>query len=75
LAFYGVDWDAPAPSALWDGDPHDDAVPVEVPALPDLLDPEDFHRLVTEVNPLHESEDSGVDLYINTLNFICACTE
>ena len=70
-----MDWDAPAPSALWDGDNYDDTVPVEVPLLPDLLSPDDFHRLLTEVNPLQGSEDRGADLYINTLNFICACNE
>ena len=75
LTFYGVDWDGPVPSSLWDGDIQDDAAPVEVPPLPDLLQPEDFHRLVSEVNPLQESEDSGVDLYITALNFISACVE
>ena len=69
-----MDWDAPAPSALWDGDIQDVAVPVEVPPLPDLLNAENFCRLLLEVNPLQESED-GLDLYINTLNFIRACNE
>lgn len=70
-----MDWNGPAPSALWNGDTQDDAVPAEVPPLPDLLQPEDLRRLIREVNPLQESEDSGVDLYITTLNFISACIE
>ena len=70
-----MDWDGPAPSGLWDGDRQDDVDPVEVPPLPDVLDPADLQRLVNEVNPLQESEDNGVDLYINTLNFIATCTE
>ena len=70
-----MDWDGLAPSGLWDGDRQDDADPVEVPPLPGALDPADLQRLVNEVNPLQESEDNGVDLYINTLNFIATCTE
>ena len=75
LTFYGVDWDGPAQSAIWDGDVNDDAAPVEVPPIPDLIYRDNFERLVTEVNPLQESDDGGVDLYINALNFIYDCIQ
>lgn len=47
---------------MWDGNREDNIVSVEVPTLQDFLEPEDFHRLIQAVNPLQDSDDSGVDV-------------
>lgn len=75
LAYYGVDWDGPALSALWSGPLGDEELSVEVPHLPTLLQPNDRMQLSRIVDPLHESDDSGVDLYLQPLQFISSCTQ
>ena len=75
LAFYGVDWDGPAPSAQWDGPIEDEVLAVEVPNIPTVLQASDLTQLSCTVNPLQESDDSGVDLYLEALRFIYSCIE
>jgi hypothetical protein len=60
---------------LWEGDRKDDVLLVEIPTIPDLLEPEDFHHLTEAVNPLQGSEDNGVDLYFQALNLVIGLTE
>ncbi|XP_067054671.1 uncharacterized protein [Acropora muricata] len=75
LAYYGVDWEGPAPSALWSGQLGDEELSIEVPQLRTLLQPHDRTQLSRTVDPLHESDDSGVDLYLQALQFISSCTQ
>lgn len=61
---FGIDWDGPCPSSG-----NDSAVMVpETPAPISTLDLEDLMRLAP---PLSESTFYGIDLYINTLDFVC----
>lgn len=70
-----MDWDGPGPSALWDGSLGDEELPVEVPQLPTLLQPNDVRRLSLTVDPLQESVDGGVDLYLQALQLISRCNQ
>lgn len=71
LALYGVDWDDPTPSSLWHGQ-HDDSVePTKVPAVPaNVIDSERLQVLNQTVDPLQDSDEHGVDLYVNALHCI-----
>lgn len=75
LAYYGADWDGPAPSAFWSGPLGDEELSVEVPQLPTRLQPNERIQLSWIVNLLHQSGDSGVDLYLQALQFISSCTQ
>lgn len=68
-----MDWDGPPPSALWHGPLRDEELLVEVPQLPTLLQTNDLRRLSCIVDPLQESDDSGVDLYLQALQFVSRC--
>ncbi|KAK3747006.1 hypothetical protein QZH41_011963 [Actinostola sp. cb2023] len=72
LAYFGVDWDGPLPSSQWNI-PNDDNVPVEVPDTPHLLQDRDYQQLVNTVNPLHDSNEYGVDLYMEAKTFLLRC--
>lgn len=72
LAWYGIDWDGPAP--LWDGS-NDGDPPVEIPEVPDILIHNDYEQLLDTVDPLRQSNDNGVDLFIATKNFVLRCIE
>ena len=62
---YGVDWDGPAP----DGN-LDDATPVEVPKTRNPLEPAQNSSLTKLINPLCNSDEYGIDMYLETLTFI-----
>ena len=70
-----MDWDGPAPSAQWDGPIEDEVHTVEVPNIPTVLQASDLTQLTCTVNPLEESDDNGVDLYLEALRFICSCVD
>lgn len=70
-----MDLDGPAPSGLWGGLTTDEELGVEVPQLPTLLQPNDFRWLSYGVDSLQDSDDSGVDLYLQALQFISSCNE
>lgn len=53
----------------------DEVLTVEVPNIPTVLQASDLTQLTCTVNPLQESDDSGVDLYLEALRFICSCIE
>lgn len=63
-AHLGVDWDGPIPV----GDAN--IVLVEPPGSP--LSGPDFQQLLTTINPLDSSNNYGMDLYIETVDFILA---
>lgn len=68
---YGIDWDGPPPNEQWGGElPDGEQTAVEVPYTNNPLTNADYTLLQTIVNPLHESEMHGVDLYLETLSFI-----
>lgn len=62
---YGVDWDGPAP----DGN-LDDATAVEVPNTRNPLQPAQYSSLTNIINPLRNSDEYGIDIYLETLTFI-----
>ena len=70
-----MDWDGPGPSALWHGSLGDEELPIEVPQLQTVLQPKDGRRLSPTVDPLQESVDCGVDLYLQALQFISRCNQ
>ena len=69
MAWYGIDWDGPAPFVQWDGLIDGDP-PVEIPEVPDNLIHNDYEQLLDTVDPLRQSNDNGVDLFIATKNFV-----
>ena len=60
-----IDWDGPAP----DGN-LDDATPVEVPNTRNPLEPAQNSSLTNLINPLCNSDEYGIDIYLETLTFI-----
>ncbi|XP_068695841.1 uncharacterized protein [Montipora foliosa] len=70
LSSYGIDWNGPPPSSLWHGELDDERTPIEVPAVPELLQPEGSQVLAERVNAMGDSDYHGVDLYIQTLDHI-----
>lgn len=73
LAYFGVDWDGPLPSSQWNIPHEDDVSVLEVPEVPHLLQDHDHQQLVNTVNPLSDSDDYGVDLYIEAKSFLLHC--
>ena len=53
----------------------DEELSVEVPQVRTLLQPHDRMQLSQIVDLLHESDDSGVDLYLLALQFISSSTQ
>lgn len=56
MVYFGIDWDGPLPSDS------DDNI-VEVPNIPNPLS-----TLCRNISPIN---DSGIDLFINVLHFVC----
>ena len=68
LDMYGIDWDGPLPSETWGSLTSDNDV--DVPQT-DVDFPLDQQLLLQEnINPLGETENYGIDIYENTLNFV-----
>lgn len=63
--YYGVDWNGPAPN-----NSTDDHVTVEVPIIRNPLHPVDYASLTNSIDPLRESDEYGVDIYLEALSFI-----
>lgn len=63
--YYGVDWDGPAPH-----NPTDDQEAVEVPITSNPLQAADYESLKTLIDPLPDSEEYGVDIYLEALSFV-----
>jgi len=63
--YYGVDWDGPAPH-----NPNDDQEAVEVPITSNPLQAADYESLKTLIDPLRDSEEYGVDIYLEALSFV-----
>lgn len=70
LSSYGIDWNGPPPSSLWHGELDDERTPIEVPTVPELLQPEGSQVLAERVDAMGDSDYHGVDLYIQTLDYI-----
>ena len=70
LSSYGIDWNGPTPPSLWHGELDDERTPIEVPAVPERLQPEGLQVLAETVDAMGDSDYHGVDLYIQTLNYI-----
>ena len=63
--YYGVDWDGPAPDVSLD-----DETPVEVPNTRNPLEPAQYSSLTNLINPLSNSDEYGVDIYLEVLTFL-----
>lgn len=63
--YYGVDWDGPAPDVSLD-----DETPVEVPNTTNPLEPAQYSSLTNLINPLRNSDQYGVDIYLEVLTFL-----
>lgn len=63
LAFYGIDWSGPIPN-------FDDVDSIEITETRNPLEGQDFLHLQATISPLGPSECHGVDLYIQTLEFV-----
>ena len=64
LVYYGIDWNGPIPNS-------EDAGAVEVALTRNPLEEQDFLHLQAAISPLSHSECLGVDLFIQTLEFVC----
>ena len=62
ITLYGIDWNGPIPTT------EDDQVEVASTDIP--LQEQDYIQLQSTISPLTESECQGVDLYIQTLEFV-----
>ena len=67
---YGIDWDGPLPQGE-----EMDVDSVEVPETACPLSQEHFNELVATINPLRESNTYGIDIYLETLEFVNAHAE
>ena len=63
--YYGVDWDGPAPDVSLD-----DETPVEVPNTTNPLEPAQYSSLTNLINPLRNSDEYGVDIYLEVPTFL-----
>ena len=64
VAQLGIDWDGPLPPT----DCSDNTVYVDPPQQP--LTPLDYQELSITINPLDPSSEYGIELYIETLQFV-----
>ena len=60
-----VGWDGPAPDVSLD-----DETPVEVPNTRNPLEPAQYSSLTNLINPLRNSDEYGVDIYLEVLTFL-----
>lgn len=60
---YGIDWDGPVPAI-------EDETAVNVPKVNCPLNNDDQTALTGLINPLNQSNSFGIDVYIQTVNFI-----
>ena len=68
---YGIDPDGPAPAEEWDGPVREENIPVvEVPPTSFPLGNSEWLELTATINPTRSSEYNGVDIYIETVQFI-----
>lgn len=58
--YYGVDWDGPAPDVSLD----------EVPNTTNPLEPAQYSSLTNLINPLRNSDEYGVEIYLEVLTFL-----
>lgn len=63
--YYGVDWDGPVPNNQTDAQEA-----VEVPTTSNPLQEADYVSLTSLIDPLRDSDEYGVDIYLETLSFI-----
>ena len=62
LQSFGIDWNGPLPFS------DDNIVNVDPPQLP--LSHQDYQELCTQVNPIEPSSEHGIELYIETVQFV-----
>ncbi|XP_068710300.1 uncharacterized protein [Montipora foliosa] len=63
--YYGVDWDGPVPNNQTDAQEA-----VEVPTTSNPLQEADYVSLKSLIDPLRDSDEYGVDIYLETLSFV-----
>lgn len=60
---YGIDWDGPVPAG--EDDEH-----VTVPPTIQPLSAQDYQELLVAIDPLAESSDHGIDLFLQCYSFV-----
>ena len=68
LDFYGIDWDGPLPSETWGSSTHDGEI--VIPQIDITISHDQFALLQENINPLGQTENFGIDIFENTLNFL-----
>lgn len=63
--YYGVDWDGPAPNIHL----ADETTSVQVPTTRNPLEPAQQSSLLNLINPLRDSDDYSVDIFLEVLTF------
>lgn len=65
---YGVDWDGPLPLEL--NAMNRSTNNVRVPQTQCVLSPTQEQQLRSDIDPLQQSENFGIDIYINTVLYV-----
>ena len=65
---YGIDWDGPVPSASWGSSTNDDVI--VVPETEINTEHDQLFLLQHNINSLRQTENYGIDIYENTLQFV-----
>ena len=60
---FGIDWDGPLPNVTCD-------THVEVSSIEMPLTNREYRELCEEIDPLAESNEHGIDIYLNCLQFV-----
>ena len=65
IEMYGIDWDGPLTN-----DPAETPNIVEIPETPNPLVPNIFQEMCGQIDPLHESSNYGIDIFIQAMSFL-----
>ena len=68
-SMYGVDFEDPLPSQMYDGETFDE-IAIEVPPVASPLNDNQLNLLSSTVNPLASSSSYGLDIYLNTVQIV-----
>ena len=61
---YGIDWLGPVSNEM------EEDTEIEVPQVRHALEPFIARQLISSIDPVRPSDSQGVDIYLDTLNFL-----